>query len=329
MAACGLTVDTPGMPVGGTPPTTVLGMVAVARMGAGHSDRTGERRDNVAWHGGLVSRGDIDASGRSGIAHSDHAFIDHDVGEPPAIAEGRPGLALDVRRVPSGSAHRGDRIGSMYFEVGHASGGIDHRAQHSPEQAYLCRGSAARGRQRMIIDYQIARFAELELAAIGQCDDGMTTGAGDYSIAHVDRGSWACRQRDRWRAAPGRCLTRSRWCLPPAFARSLATRLPRGSRTPTRAETSVSLVASRALHIARMGHPWATSVAVYEGERKSNRKRCLLQASMPKTNSQIVDFGCSSSRIADLSDDRQAPQKTARTIINDGAGRKKTSDARN
>jgi len=81
----------------------------------------------------------------------------------------------------------------MYLEVGHASGGIDHRAQRASEQAYLCRGSAARGSQRVVIDYQIARFAELELAAIGQCNDSMTTWACGYSISHADCGSRSCR----------------------------------------------------------------------------------------------------------------------------------------
>jgi hypothetical protein len=82
----------------------------------------------------------------------------------------------------------------MYFEVGRASGGIDDRTQHSSEEAYLRRRPATCGRQRVIIDDKIARFTQLELAAIGQGDDGMTAGPGDDSIADIDRRSGSARR---------------------------------------------------------------------------------------------------------------------------------------
>src|SRR5579872_5685712 len=82
----------------------------------------------------------------------------------------------------------------MHFEVGRASSGINYRAQHSAEKAYLGRSTPSRGRQRVIVDYEVARLAQFQLASIGQDDDGIAAGTGGDAVSDIDSGSIAGRR---------------------------------------------------------------------------------------------------------------------------------------
>lgn len=156
-------------------------------MSAGHPDRPREHRTKIAWHADLIAGRDFRPSGGTGIADADDPFINHNIGKFPAVTEGGTRFADIVGRIEPGSAHRRNRIRSMHLEVGGASGRIDDRAQNSSKEAYLGRRSTTRRRQRVIIDNEVARFAKLQLATIGECDDGTPARPGDDPVSDVYR----------------------------------------------------------------------------------------------------------------------------------------------
>jgi hypothetical protein len=205
----------------------------------------------------------------------------------------------------------------MHFEVGGASGGIDDRTKDSPEQAYLRRRPASRWRQRLIIDHHAARFAKLELAAIGQRDDGMTTDTGDDSISDVYRRSGARRRDDsgalnldesgrRRHGARDRRLREAAGCDCHGYKDNKQSCSQRQS-------CGISGITYRT---HTHGSPLVHCACNYEGERKSNRKQRLPQASTPNTNPRCHIYA-HESRKHTLARSKNGPHHP------DDAGRKK------